>query len=341
MLGRRIPVSERARRLHRESLVLDCHSHFLIHGYAFDRKFHQRHPRPWLFNPFKSTLDLDSVSRGGINALAFTTYIAGAPFRRDPGARTDGIIDRYETILAECGGKLVHCTTPQQVREASASGRVATFLTTEGGHVFEGRLDRIEHFYRRGVRMVTLTHFVPNGIADACHTSFRPHGGLTAYGREVIREMERVGMMVDVAHCSDPAMRQVLDFVQKPVLFSHGALRRYKPTLERNITDETAREIAASGGLIGIIFFLSYLGKAGFDLHAAARHAADIAEMCGPECLCVGTDLDSPIYTPAGFVDAGDLPQFTQALVNYGFSDDEIRGILGENFLRFWETNFA
>jgi membrane dipeptidase len=341
MLGPRIPVSERASALHRSSLVLDCHAHFLIHGMAAGRKFHHTHKRPWLYNPTKSQLDLGSVTRGGVNALAFTSYAAGLPFRRNIGTYTDAIFDRYLAILEECQGRVVHCESPQQIREAAARDDLASFITIEGGHVFEGNLERIEHFYERGVRMTTLTHFVSNGIADSCQSPYRPLGGLSPFGQEVIATMERLGMMVDVTHLSDPAMKQTLALVTKPPLSSHTALRRYNPTLERNIIADTAKEIARGGGLIGIIFFLRYLGSSGFDMHSPARHAADIAEMCGAQCLCVGSDLDSPIYTPLGFVDAADWPQFTQALINVGFSDKEIRGILGENFLRYWEEHYS
>jgi len=327
--------------LHRESLVLDCHAHFLIHGMAAGRKFHQTHKRPWFYNPTKSMLDLGSVTRGGVNALAFTSYAAGLPFRRNIGAYTDAILDRYQEILHECGGQVVHCVSPDQIRAAASDDKLASFLTIEGGHVFEGDLGRVEHFYNRGVRMTTLTHFISNGIADSCQSPYRPLGGLSPFGREVIDTMERLGMMVDVTHLSDPAMRQALDMISRPPITSHTALRRYNPTLERNITADTAREIARAGGMIGIIFFMRYLGASGFDMHSPARHAADIAEMCGSECLCVGTDIDSPIYTPLGFVDASDWPQFTQALINVGFSDNEIRGILGENFLRYWKEHYC
>jgi membrane dipeptidase len=341
MLGRKIPVSERAAALHEDVIVLDCHAHFLIHGRGLKRKFNQTHSRPWFYNPLKSMLDLDSVTRGGVNALAFTSYAAGVPFRRHPGAYTDSILDRYFEIVAECQGRVVHCCTPDDIRAAVDQGRLASFLTIEGGHVFEGSLERIGHFYARGVRMTTLVHFVSNGIADSCQSPYRPLNGLSRFGREVIRTMEQLGMMVDVTHLSDPAMRQTLDLVSRPPLSSHAALRRYNPTLERNITDDVVREIGSNGGMVGIIFFLRYLGAAGYDMHAPARHAADIADLCGAQCLCVGSDLDSPIYTPFGFRDAADWPQFTQALMDVGFADDEVRGILGENFLRYWEKHYA
>ena len=340
MLGQPYPVSEQALALHRDSLVLDCHSHFLINGTLFRRKFHRRAPRPWFYNIFKNQLDLESATRGGVNVLSFTTYLPGPPWNFHADRSTEHSLDRYAEILDECAGKLVHCISPGEIREAVAMGKLATFLSIEGGHVLKGNIENLEGLYRRGVRMLTLTHFVSNGISDASYSPYRPLRGISDFGREVVREMERLGMMVDVAHCTDTALRQVLETALRPVIYSHGALRRYKKGFERNLTDDLAREIARAGGMIGVIFFHRYLGSAGWTMRAVGRHAADMADLCGPEALCVGTDLDGGTYTPWGFYDASDWPQFTQVLIDFGFSEPEIKGILGDNFLRWWDEHF-
>ncbi|MBM4356301.1 MAG: peptidase M19, partial [Deltaproteobacteria bacterium] len=199
------------------------------------------------------------------------------------------------------------------------------------------KLENVEHFHRRGVLMLTITHFVSNGIADGNWSPYRPLGGLSGFGREVIREMERVGMVVDVAHCTDKALSQVFEIATRPLLCSHGALRRYK-NIERNLTDDQVRALAQQGGLFGLIFFPKYLGRSGRDIRSVARQAADVAELVGVEHLCLGSDMDGYTYTPMGFRDASDWPQVTQALIDVGFDDVEIRGILGENFLSWLEA---
>lgn len=335
MIGRKLPVSERALVLHRESLVLDCHSHFLLNACLFDRRFDQRAAKPAFYNPFKNTLDLESVLAGGINSLAFTAYIPGRPWVWNADAKADWILDTYERILGECAGKLVHCTTADQIRAVVKDGRLATFLAVEGGHHIRGKLEKLEHFYDRGVRSMTLTHFVSNYIADSNTSPYRPIGGLSDFGREVVREMERLGMMVDLCHCTDKAVFQVLDMATRPPMYSHAALKRHN-RFPRNLTDDQVKAVAAAGGMIGLIFFLRYLGRFDFTINAVARQAADIAEMVGSKHLCIGSDMDGYTYTPWGFRDASDMPQFTQALIDYGFSDAEIRGILGENFLDYF-----
>lgn len=268
-----------------------------------------------------------------MNALAFTTYVPGKPLTWDTAALTDRLIDRYFEIVGECDGKLAHCTTAAQIKAAAGQGKLATFLAIEGGHVLMGRAENVERFHSRGVRLMTLTHFLSNEIADGTTSPYRPHNGLSAFGREVVREMERVGMLVDVAHSTQKAMADVLAAATRPVIYSHGALRRYRD-IERNLTGDQVRAIAQTGGLIGIIFFWSYLGSSGRSIAAVARQCRDVADLVGPQHLCIGTDLDGCTFTPPGFVDASDWPQVTQALIDEGFTDAEIRGILGDNFLR-------
>lgn len=301
-----------------------------------DRKFHIKGKRPWIFNPFKNSLDLDSAVKGSVNALAFTIYTPGKPFWHNTDATTHRIMDRYDQVIEECAGKVVHCNTASALQQAIAENRIASFLAVEGGHVLEGDLDNLHRFYERGLRMLTLTHFAPNGIADGTPIPYRPHKGLTDFGRRVIREMEQMGMMVDVAHCTDEAMYQVLESATKPVIYSHGFLRRYW-NYERNIPDDLVKAIAQHKGLIGVIFYPKYFGRAGNDISSIARNARDIAEMVGPEHICLGSDMDGGTYMPKGFVDASDWPQVTQALLNEGFSEDETEGILGRNFVNYFE----
>ena len=333
MLGTGIPVGERAQRLHRDSLVLDCHSHFLINGWLWKRPFHRPAPRPWLWNPLANALDLESAVRGGLKALAFTSYVPGRPLPRISDRWTDSVLDRYFEIVEECGGKLAHCETAEQIRQAAALSRLAGFLAIEGAHVLEGKLDNVAHFRSRGVRMITLTHFVANDVADGTLSVLRPNRGLSAFGREVVAEMERQGVLVDVAHCTDKALQDVLAVATRPIVYSHGALRRYR-NYERNLPDGLVRDIAQARGLVGVIFFPKYLGGSGWTIRAVARQCRDIANLASPSCLCLGSDMDGCTYTPIGFRDASDWPQVTQALLDEGFSEPEVQGILGENFLR-------
>ena len=318
--------------------MVDVHSHFLIGGSILGRDFYTRHPAPRYYGPVASTVNHPALRDGGVDVSTFTTYVSGAPFHpRSANRRTHAIIDRFEEVVAEGEGRVVQVTTAAGMRAAKAEDRLGGLLAVEGAHVLQGDPDGLDRLYARGVRMLTLTHFLSNGVADGSESPYRPLRGLSDHGRAVIRRMESLGMLICTAHCTDAAFDQVMETVAGPVICSHGALRSFK-NIERNHTEEQARRIAESGGLFAVIFFPRYLGrKAGKDARSIAVHAARISEIAGAEAVALGSDMGSPIWLPRGFDDAGDWPQITQALFDVGFSDGEIRGILGENFLRVFE----
>ena len=325
--------------MHDSALVVDLHSHYLIGGHFLGRDFYTRHPAPKRYHPMPTTVNHPALREGGVDVSTFTTYIPGAPlFPKSARTRTHRIIDRYEEVLIAGEGAVVPVTTAAGMREAKAAGKLAGLLAVEGAHVLEGDLDEVDRLHARGVRMITLTHFLSNGVADGTSSPYRPLGGLSDFGRAVIRRMESLGMLICTAHCTDEAFAQVMDFAQGPVICSHGALRTFKD-IERNHTEEQAKRLAASGGLFGVMFFPKYLGPGvGTDAGSIAVHAARMAEVAGAELVALGSDMDSPIWLPEGFDDASDWPQITQALFDVGFDEDEVRGILGGNFLRVFEA---
>ncbi len=333
----KITVTPEAQALHDSALVLDCHSHFLINGYLRNRPFDHHGASPRFFNPLKNYLSLNKVRQGGINALAFTSYAPGRPLFWHTDTTTHKILDRYDAIVAQTPG-VTHCTSSAQIRSAVQAGNLALFPAIEGGHVLEGKLENVQAFYDRGVRLLTLTHFVSNGIADAAQSPYRPLKGISAFGKEVVAAMQRLGMLVDIAHCSDQAIYQLADMTSGPLVCSHSGLRRFK-SLKRNLDDRAVRLVAETKGLFGIILFPNYLGNpdhVGRSLRSAARTARTVANLASPDILCLGSDMDGFTWLPQGMNDASDMPQFTQALMDEGFNASEIRGILGENFLRVY-----
>ena len=328
-------MSDAARAVHDAALVIDLHSHYLVGGYFRGRDFYTRHPAPKRYHPMPTTVNYPALREGGLDISTFTTYAPGPPFF--PGsarARTHRIIDRFEEVVAAGEGKVVPVTTAADMLAAKADGRIGGLLAVEGAHVLEGELDELDHLYDRGVRMITLTHFFSNGVADGASSRRRTLGGLSEFGRDVVRRMETLGMLVCTAHATDQAFDQILEAATRPVICSHGALRTYKD-IERNHTEDQVRRLAETGGLMGVMFFPKYLGKeVGKDASAMAVHAARMAEVAGAQAVALGSDMDSPITLPQGIDDVGDWPQITQALFDVGFDEAEVTGILGGNFLR-------
>jgi microsomal dipeptidase-like Zn-dependent dipeptidase len=209
-----------------------------------------------------------------------------------------------------------------------AAGRkvVGALLSIEGLQNLEGRLDNVGRLHASGFRMAGLAHFFDNEVAGSMHGVRK--GGLTPLGRQVVREMERRGMIVDIAHSSHAAVAEILAMAKRPVVSSHGGVQA-TCRVNRNLTDEEIRGVARTGGIVGI----GYWDAAVCDLRPAAVAAAiaHVRDLVGIDHVALGSDFDGAVTT--GFDTAG-LVNVTQALIDRGFTDEEIARVMGGNLLR-------
>ncbi|MFZ5655834.1 MAG: dipeptidase [Pseudomonadota bacterium] len=187
-------------------------------------------------------------------------------------------IDAVEALVGRHPDRFALLKSPADVGRLSENGRVLLALGMENGAPIGDDLAQLAAFHARGVRYMTLAHSHSNRIADGSYSLHRPHGGLSAFGEKVVAEMNRLGMMVDVSHLSDEAVRDVLRVSKAPVIASHSGLRRFTPGFERNLSDELARGIARSGGVVQIVF-----GSGFIDARAAADTTAYFRELARVE----------------------------------------------------------
>ncbi len=277
--------------------------------------------------------------RGGLSAGFFCVSTDRAVIRRD---RQTGRIraqrafeprESYRDTYARFAvldpwfdqGRLLRVLSPADVLRAKRMRRPGALLAAEGADFLEERIDRVQEAHDRGIRSIQLVHYNINAVADI-QTEEPRHHGLTPFGANVIREMNRVGMIVDVAHATEQVTRDVVDITTRPIVLSHTALRRTPRKYTRFIYADHARLIASTGGLIGVW----PAGRGG--LERWTRRFRKLADLVGPEHLAVGTDMDGLRNTV--FDDYGALPDFAAALLAAGFSKDEAAGILGGNFMR-------
>lgn len=225
-------------------------------------------------------------------------------------------------VLIETRADLQHFLERRQQEPAQLAG----LLALEGMHALEGDPAGIQALYDAGYRMMSPTHFFDNAVAGSAHGVER--GGLTELGRQAIRRMEELGIIVDVAHLSPAAMQDVLDMATRPVVASHTGV---KGTCEgpRNLSDEQIRHVAATGGVIGIGFWQGAVCARSVDsIVAAIRYTAD---RVGPEHVALGSDFDGTVYTP---FDATGMVLITEGLLDAGFSHGEVAAIMGGNVRR-------
>jgi membrane dipeptidase len=325
--------------LHRSARVADVHTHGLINATYLRRDLARRHSPPVGYNPFRNHVDLPRAREGGVKVLTFTSYVPANPLRpKTRDLATLRCFDAFDRLMERAGEMARPARTYAEVEAAHAEGKIAALLAIEGGHAIEGRLERVEEMRRRGAYYMTLTHFVHNGIA-ASSQDLRPAPyGLTGFGREVVSEMERVGMLVDVAHCTDRAFEEIVAHARRPLVSTHTGCRRFCP-LHRSASDEMIRAIARSGGFVGIIAFPPLLTKR---LTATVADVVDSMEhvigLVGADHVCIGSDMDGYTWTVRGLKDVSELPNLTAEMMRRGWPREDIRKVLGESFLRVFAS---
>ncbi|HSM69884.1 MAG TPA: membrane dipeptidase, partial [Xanthomonadales bacterium] len=169
------------------------------------------------------------------------------------------LIDGVEALAARAPDRFMMVHSTSDVDAARAQGKIGLAMGMENGSPLEGKLEHVAHFAQRGIRYITLAHSLSNHLSDSSFDTARPNGGLSAFGREVVGEMNRLGVMVDVSHLSDEAFYQVLEVSRAPVIASHSSARHFVPGFERNMSDDMLRALAENGGVLQINFGSSFI----------------------------------------------------------------------------------
>ena len=322
---------DEARALHDECCVLDLHADTakLMDQLGYDLVIrHDPMPRP--IGVF-GHVDLPRMREGGVAGQFFSFWTAPYP-ERGCARSVANQLDALDDAIARHPGELAWTRTGAEVRAAKAGGRIAALGGIEGGHALEGELSAIEPFARRGVRYLGLLHFSANAIGrPAKGRGADPAAGLTGFGRDVIRECERCGVIVDLAHINRRGFFDALAVARRPVMVSHtGVLGVHQHW--RNIDDEQLRAIADRGGCVGVIFARRYLGSA--SIEAVVDHLLHIIDVAGDDLPALGSDFDGFVVPPEGLEDIAALPNLTVALSRRGVAPRVLEKILGGNVLR-------
>lgn len=203
--------------------------------------------------------DLPRARAGGLDAPFMSIYVSADFEGKGAKQVADGLIDLVEGIAARAPDDFALARSPADVRRSFAAGKVSLPMGMENGAPLEGDLANVAYFHGRGIRYITLAHSKDNHIADSSYDSRHTHGGLSAFGEQVVAEMNRVGIMIDVSHVSDEAFDDVLRLSAVPVIASHSSCRHFTPGWERNMSDEMIQRLAAAGGVIQVNFGSGFL----------------------------------------------------------------------------------
>ena len=340
-------LRERAMKLHREAIVIDTHNDITsaITDNGFDMGAKD--------TSGKNQTDIPRMKEGGLDADFFAIYVA-AKYAKEGGSarRALDMIDGVYEQARRHPESLEMAFTSDDIRRIHKTGKIASLMGIEGGHAIEDSLSALRQFYRLGVRYMTLTHTNTNNWADSAGGINNPaekrHGGLSDFGREVVREMNRLGMMVDVSHVADDTFQDVIETTQAPVIASHSSCRALT-NVSRNLTDNMLKALAQNRGVVMINFYNGFINteyaRPGAPAPAKPANAATMEmliqhfehaiKVAGIDHVGIGSDFDGVNgMLPGGMEDVSKLPAITYELLKRGYSDADVKKILGGNMLR-------
>lgn len=323
---------EEARLLHDEIVVFDLHADTpkLMHrlGYDIAARHERRRPRQ---ASYFGHVDLPRMREGGLAAQVFGLWTFPYP-ERGCARSVHGQLDALDRAVDKHPDQIERCLSGDDVRRAHRTGKVAALAGIEGGQALEGSLEHLADFATRGVRTLGLVHFSVNAIATPAYgVGARAERGLTDFGRDVIAEMNRLGMIVDLAHINRTGFFEALAASAHPVLVTHTGVAGVHAHW-RNIDDEQLRALGQRGGAAGIIFAPRYLG--GRTVDAVVDHIVHVIDVAGEDVPALGSDFDGFVIPPSGLEDASMLPQLTSALSARGLSRRALEKVMGGNALR-------
>jgi membrane dipeptidase len=318
-----VDLFSQALQLHRKFPVVDGHADSILEVMDGKRTLHQRSEI--------GHIDWPRAKEGGIACTVQVAYCEPIYYAA-AAKRIGSMIDAYR-IEIEKGEGVRLALTAADIDAAFTAGELAVLLNMEGGEGIEGSLGLLRNYYRLGVRMMGLVWNSRNDIADGAGEEGGSGGGLTKFGREVVREMNRLGMLIDLAHITPRGFWDVLELSTDPVLFTHGNCRALWDH-QRNLTDEQIKALAATGGVFGISFVKSFMNRETASLQTVADHIDHVVQLLGKaDYVAYGSDFDGCV-PPAGLESAALLPNLTAELLKRGYKESDMEKILGGNFLR-------
>lgn len=326
--------------LHMESLVIDTHCDTLkcLHPlFARDRTsmWADRSQQGLGVRSELGHIDIPRLQQGGVNCQVFA--ISSLREYAPPNALRTALemISILDTECAKNASSIHLVTKTAELLSTINEGKIAALLSIEGADIIEGNPSILRILYRLGVRIVGLVHSRRNLLADGVADS-RTNGGLSTLGIEVVEELNRLGLIIDVSHLNDAGFWDVMDCTTSPVIASHSNCRAVC-SHPRNLTDDQIRALAQREGVIGINFAPGFIHPDNATIGRLVDHIDHIVDIVGSEYVGLGSDFDGISSTPEGLADVSQMPRITHELIRRRYSDEEIRQILGLNHLRVFK----
>jgi len=362
-------LRSRAQQLSQKLLIIDTHldTPYEVHKKSYDISVRAE----------KGQFDYVRARQGGLDAAFMVAYIA-PDYEEKGGARAlaEQMIEETKGYAQKWPDKFILASSPQEVRAQFGSNRVSLVLAIENGSALEDDLGNLKYFHDRGVRYMTLCHSKNNHLCDASFDDGPKWHGLSPFGKQVVAEMNRLGMMIDVSHASDDTFYQVIELSKVPVVATHSSCRHFTPGWHRNMSDEMICDLASKGGVIQINFGAPFINatvnrefatlskeirqyveahnlqgeektnytrqrfqQAQFSkahVSEVADHIDHVVKLVGIDHVGLGSDFDGVEQLPEGLQDVSGYPNLIYELLKRGYTEQALKKVCGENFLRVW-----
>ena len=370
-----LDLAAKAREIARSSIIIDTH---IDVPYRLQKKpddISQATP--------EGDFDYPRAASGGLNAAFMSIYTAASLEAEGRSHEVaESLIDAVDGLVSESPDKFAIARSPADIRDQFARGLISLPMGMENGSPIEGKLDNVQHFFDRGIRYITLAHSKSNHISDSSYDENHQWSGLSDFGVQVVKEMNRLGILVDISHVSDDAFWQVMDLTAVPAIASHSSARYFTPGFERNMSDAMIERLAESGGVIQINFGSAFVTRAAREYESARSEARDnfkadnpelsdtevrqhvdpryaaehgpypfastddvldhidhVVALVGIDHVGIGSDYEGVGDSlPEGLKDVSAYPNLIKGLLERGYSEADIRQVLGENLLRVWQA---
>ncbi len=360
-------LHDHAVRLAQETMIIDTH---------IDAPYRMRMKHENISQETKANFDFVKAISGGLNVPFMSIYIP-AEYQNTGNAKllADSLIDLVESLTIKWPDKFILAASTADVRSQFSKSRISLAMGMENGAPLGRDINNIAYFHGRGIRYITLAHAKSNQICDSSYDPERQWNGLSPFGREVVAEMNRIGMMIDVSHVCDSTFFQVMELSRAPVIASHSSCRKFTPGWERNMSDEMIKKLAEKNGVIQINFGSSFINDhyrratdplwkyieennlkmsdpethqfiAKYkrehpvdyaDISEVIAHIDHVVKIAGIDHVGLGSDFDGVGDSlPVGLKDVSDFPNIIYHLLKKGYSEQDIQKICSGNLLRVW-----
>lgn len=288
--------------------------------------------------------DIERLRQGMVGAQFWSVYIPYQSVKQGAARTQLEQLDIARQVIARYPDVFELALTASDIERIFGAGKIASLLGLEGGHAIENSLGALRAYYELGARYLTLTHNGTLDWADAASDTAR-HGGLTRFGEEVVREMNRLGMLVDLSHVSPATMSDALNVTRAPVIFSHSSARALTDHV-RNVPDSILQRLPQNGGIVMVTFVPSFVSERvrtyrgprdsapNATIADVADHIEHVRKVAGVDHVGIGSDFDGIDRGPEGLEDVSKFPALFAELARRGWTDEELRKLAGENLLR-------